>query len=69
MISFCYESNCLPSRYNGNASVRCLGNDSSIPLSGISSQYIYSACVFASGRVSTVVLSVVTGFSVTSHEC
>jgi hypothetical protein len=27
----CCENNCLPSRYNGNASVRCLGNDPSIP--------------------------------------
>jgi hypothetical protein len=32
----CGVNNCLSSRYNGNASVRCLGNDSSIPLSGIS---------------------------------
>jgi hypothetical protein len=30
-ISCCYESNCLPSLYNGNASLCCLGNDSSIP--------------------------------------
>jgi hypothetical protein len=30
-ISCCYENNCLPSRYNVNASVRCLGNYSSIP--------------------------------------
>jgi hypothetical protein len=26
MISCCYENNCLPSRYNGTASVHCLGN-------------------------------------------
>jgi hypothetical protein len=38
-IAFCYEKNCSPSRYNGNAAVRCLGSDSPAPLSGISSQY------------------------------
>jgi hypothetical protein len=42
----CCENNCLSSRYNGNASVRCLGNDVSelsplFRLSGIPSQYIY----------------------------
>jgi hypothetical protein len=31
IIAFCYENNCLPSRYNGNTSLRCLGNDSSVP--------------------------------------
>jgi hypothetical protein len=41
----CCENNCLSSRYNGNASVRCLGNDVSelsplIRISGIPSQYI-----------------------------
>jgi hypothetical protein len=41
----CCENNCLSSRYNGNASVRSLGNDVSelsplIRLSGIPSQYV-----------------------------
>jgi hypothetical protein len=30
-VSCIYENNCLPSRYNGNTSVRCLGNGSFIP--------------------------------------
>jgi hypothetical protein len=30
-MSCCYENNCLPSRYDGNASVRCLRSVSSIP--------------------------------------
>jgi hypothetical protein len=38
-ICGCYKNNCLPSRYNGDASVRCVGNDYYIPLSDISSQY------------------------------